>query len=88
MKDKYLLSHYSYLLPEDRIAQEPHHPADEAKLLVCGDDFQDAKYIDLPVLLAKNSVLFFNDTKVMQSRVPVLRKKVTLSTGIETIIEQ
>ncbi|MBP7842200.1 S-adenosylmethionine:tRNA ribosyltransferase-isomerase [Patescibacteria group bacterium] len=66
------LTSYDYILPEDRIAQEPHHPADEAKLLVCGQDFQDAKYIDLPMLLDKNSVLFFNDTKVMQSRVPVV----------------
>lgn len=82
------LSYYDYILPEDRIAQEPHHPADEAKLLVCGQDFQDAKYIDLPMLLDKNSVLFFNDTKVMQSRVPVVWKQVKLSTGIDTTIEQ
>ena len=82
------LTSYDYILPEDRIAQEPHHPADEAKLLVCGDDFSDAQYVDLSQLLDKNSVLFFNDTKVMQSRVSVLNKKVTLSTGIETLIEQ
>ena len=82
------LTSYDYILPEDRIAQEPHHPADEAKLLVCGQDFQDAKYIDLPMLLDKNSVLFFNDTKVMQSRVPVVWKQAKLSTGIDTTIEQ
>lgn len=66
------LSSYDYTLPIDRIAQEPHHPADSAKLLVCGDDFQDAQYIDLPSLLSPKSVLFFNDTKVMQARIPVL----------------
>lgn len=82
------LTSYDYILPEDRIAQEPHYPADEAKLLVCGQDFQDAKYIDLPMLLDKNSVLFFNDTKVMQSRVPVVWKQAKLSTGIDTTIEQ
>lgn len=82
------LSYYDYILPEDRIAQEPHHPADEAKLLVCGQDFQDAKYIDLSMLLDKNSILFFNDTKVMQSRVPVIWKQVKLSTGIDTVIEE
>lgn len=88
MDDNYALSYYDYLLPDDRIAQEPHHPADEAKLLVCGDDFQDAHYIDLPTLLDKNAVLFFNDTKVMQSRILVIGKQVRLSTGIDTIIEE
>lgn len=88
MIDRFNLSYYDYILPEDRIAQEPHHPADEAKLLVCEEGFDDAKYIDLPDLLDKNSVLFFNDTRVMQARVPVLWKKVTLSTGIDAVIEQ
>lgn len=81
------LSHYDYVLPPDRIAQEPHHPADEAKLLVCGSGFDDARYVDLPGILSPQSVLFFNDTKVMQSRILVQWKAVRLSTGVDTSID-
>jgi S-adenosylmethionine:tRNA ribosyltransferase-isomerase len=83
----YKLADYNYILPENRIAQEPTHPADMAKLLLYTDrKITDHRFVDLPDLLDAQSVIFFNDTKVMQSRLLLQNKKCILKTWRETII--
>jgi S-adenosylmethionine:tRNA ribosyltransferase-isomerase len=81
------LSDYNYILPEDRIAQQPAHPAHTAKLLLYKDcAISDHTFLGLPDLLSPQSVIFLNDTKVMQSRVIVQDKKCILKTGRQTVI--
>lgn len=81
------LSDYTYNLPDNRIAQQPTNPAHLAKLLVYKDMIiHDRTFIDLPGLLDPHTVIFFNDTKVMQSRVLVQNKSCTLKTGKQTTI--
>jgi len=66
------LSAYDYDLPENLIAQVPHDPADECKLLYCKvkDDFhmKDLIFKDIVNLLSANDVLFFNNSKVIKAR--------------------
>lgn len=85
----FLLSSYDYDLPESCIAQTPIQPADHARLLVYYKEhktYNDHTFLDLPQLLQAGSVLFFNDTKVMQSRIVVLDKKCVLKTWKESVI--
>lgn len=66
------LSDYQYHLLDGYIAQTPAVPADHSKLLVASwDVFHDYHFYDLPKLLTKKEVLFFNDTKVIKARVPL-----------------
>jgi len=66
------LSAYDYDLPENLIAQVPHDPPDECKLLYCKvkDDFymKDLIFKDIVNLLSANDVLFFNNSKVIKAR--------------------
>ena len=67
---------FTYYLPEDRIAKYPLQERDASKLLV----YQDAKitediYKNLHVHLPSDSLLIFNDTKVIEAR--LLFQKVT-----------
>lgn len=60
---------YTYTLPDDRIAFQPLTQRDESKLLV----YKNAKiehrvFKNLAELLPENSVLIFNDTKVIPAR--------------------
>ena len=83
------ISSYDYDLPESCIAQEPTIPQDRAKLLVYRNkDISDTIFSHLPDVLEQWSVLFFNDTKVMQSRVVVKNKKCLLKTGIDALIQE
>jgi len=69
-KEKYLdVQEFTYDLPEDRIAKYPLEGRDSSKLLV----YKDAKIIDvnfkrLPDHLPSNSLLIFNNTKVIAAR--------------------
>ena len=63
------LREYQYLLPADRIALYPLPERDQSKLLV----YQNGKIIhshfyEIDTYLPANSILFFNDTKVIPAR--------------------
>ncbi|NJK84209.1 MAG: S-adenosylmethionine:tRNA ribosyltransferase-isomerase [Saprospiraceae bacterium] len=63
------LHHYHYHLPEGRIAQYPLAARDSSKLLLYSDGhIQHHTFKDLPGLLPAQSLLCFNDTKVIPAR--------------------
>ncbi|WP_210487011.1 S-adenosylmethionine:tRNA ribosyltransferase-isomerase [Rufibacter aurantiacus] len=63
------ISDYTYNLPEERIAQFPLENRDQSKLLLYKNGrISDAQFKDLPSALPFNSLLVFNDTKVVQAR--------------------
>jgi len=60
---------YSYELPDGRIAKYPLPERDSSKLLVYKNNkVSDYIFRDLPSLLPDNSVMVFNDTKVVPAR--------------------
>ena len=71
------LTDYNYTLPERLIAQTSVKPADHAKLLYCKINKQwdmilkDKYYYDLPDILPSDSILFFNNSKVIRARIPL-----------------
>lgn len=80
------LEEYRYTLPEERIAKHPLTERDQSKLLVYepGQAFKEASeaeevrhhhFYELPELLPENSLLVFNNTKVIPAR--LLFKKET-----------
>ncbi len=67
---------YNYPLPEERIAKFPLKERDLSKLLYLKDDIVSERVFNqIPDLLPKNSLLVFNETKVIQAR--LLFKKPT-----------
>lgn len=78
MDAKYALSTYAFHLPDDRIAQVASHPPESAKMLRFsreaddvsnGADFEDLRFSDMPDLAGDDRLFFFNDTRVIPSRV-------------------
>ncbi|MDQ4141117.1 MAG: S-adenosylmethionine:tRNA ribosyltransferase-isomerase [Bacteroidota bacterium] len=60
---------FRYHLPEAAVAQYPLANRDESKLLVYRQgNISDHIFRDIPDLLPSNSLLVFNDTKVVQAR--------------------
>lgn len=60
---------YDYPLPEERIAKFPMEQRDHSKLLCLkGNDISEHHFYDLPNLLPDNTLLVFNDTKVIHAR--------------------
>ena len=61
---------YNYDLPDDRIAKYPLPERDSSKLLRYGSDGAVDEFIfrDLPGLLPEDSLMVFNDTKVVPAR--------------------
>ena len=71
MIDSRLLSihDYTYALPAGRIAPEPLSDRDQSRLLVYrGGDVTDQTFHNLPAELPEDTLLVFNDTKVVQAR--------------------
>lgn len=63
------IADYDYPLPEERIAKFPIAQRDHSKLLCLkGDDISEHHFYDLPDLLPKDTLLVFNDTKVIHAR--------------------
>ncbi len=66
---KIFIQDYSYKLPEDRIALHPLAERDQSKLLVYQNgDIQHSIFSALTEFIPKNSILFFNNTKVIPAR--------------------
>lgn len=60
---------YNYYLPDDRIAKYPLNERDASKLLVYNNgNIEDACFKNLADYLPENSLLVFNNTKVIQAR--------------------
>ena len=63
------IADYDYPLPEERIAKYPLEQRDHSKLLCLkGDDISEHHFYDLPDLLPQDTMLVFNDTKVIHAR--------------------
>ena len=64
-----LIDAFDYDLPDYRIAKFPLQQRDESKLLIYKNDgITEKKFRDLPEELPENSLLFFNNTKVIRAR--------------------
>ncbi len=61
---------YNYPLPDERIASHPIEPRDACKLLVRRPDgsLLDAQFTSLPSLLPAESLLVYNNTRVINAR--------------------
>ncbi|MCG8699108.1 MAG: S-adenosylmethionine:tRNA ribosyltransferase-isomerase [Bacteroidales bacterium] len=71
--DKHILNinDFDYELPEERIAKYPLAQRDNSKLLVYRDAKTSQKvFHELPTVLPGNSLLVFNNTKVIHARLP------------------
>lgn len=65
------VSDFDYKLPPELIAKEPVTPRDSSRLMVADrktNQISHKKFSDLPDLLPSNSVLVFNDSKVLKAR--------------------
>lgn len=63
------LSDYQYPLPPERIAQAPLSQRDQSRLLHFRQgEIQHHLFADLPALLSPQTLLVFNDTRVIQAR--------------------
>lgn len=64
-----LIEDYNYKLPDTYIAKFPLEKRDESKLLLYEQgQISEKKFNDLPSLLPSDSLLLFNNTKVIQAR--------------------
>jgi len=65
------LSDFDYHLPKELIAQKPIEPRDHSKLMVLNREsgsWEHHKFFELPELLDPNSVVVFNESKVIPAR--------------------
>ncbi len=63
------ISNYSYELPDERIAKYPLAERDQSKLLVWKNgNIEDSDFSNLSNFLPRNSLLIFNNTKVIRAR--------------------
>ena len=86
--NKLQLNDYGYILPPELIAQQPTFPQHESKMLVFQDwKILDKKMLDLPDFL-ENCLIFFNQTKVIKSRIILENVKIKKHTWIEKIIQK
>ncbi|MDR2125758.1 MAG: S-adenosylmethionine:tRNA ribosyltransferase-isomerase [Prevotellaceae bacterium] len=68
--NKINISDFDYELPDERIAKYPLPQRDSSKLLIYGKGkISHQSFADLPDLLNSNSLLVFNDTKVVHARI-------------------
>ncbi|MCB0724257.1 MAG: S-adenosylmethionine:tRNA ribosyltransferase-isomerase [Ignavibacteriae bacterium] len=67
---KIRIENYSYELPEERIARYPLEKRDSSKLLVYKDGkISEDIFSHIAEYIPENSVVIFNDTKVIQARI-------------------
>jgi len=65
------LSDFNYHLPKEQIAQRPLEERDQSKLMVLNRakrTIEHRRFFELPSLLDKNSVLVFNESRVIPAR--------------------
>ncbi len=60
---------FNYHLPKERIAQFPLEKRDESKLVIYRDgSISESKFKNIPGLLPADSLMIYNETKVVQAR--------------------
>lgn len=62
------IEHYTYNLPENKIAKYPLQERSDSKLLIYDGGISENIFSNIPWLLPSNSLLLFNNTKVIQAR--------------------
>lgn len=63
------IEEYNYPLSDEKIAKYPLKQRDQSKLLHFNNgDIEERKFLQLPEFLPKDSLLLFNETKVIQAR--------------------
>ncbi len=63
------IEEYNYPLPDERIAKYPLPQRDQSKLLIYRKgDISEKQFTDLPEALSADSLIVFNNTKVIQAR--------------------
>ena len=70
--ESFLLSSYNYHLPPELIAQEPTHPRDSSRLMVCDLNRNELKHLrfhGIGNVLEKGDILVLNDSRVIPARV-------------------
>ena len=79
---------FDFDLPPDRIALEPAHPRDAARLLIVAPDggLEDARVFDLPRLLREGDALVVNDTRVIAARLDGIRVRGESVAAIEATL--
>lgn len=86
------LKDYSYILPEELIAQEAIHPHHDAKLMVIdresGAIDSEAIFWNLDTILESDRVIFFNNSKVLRSRVPLSQVSYTRNDSTEGVLQE
>lgn len=68
------LDAYDYELPQDHIAQYPSNPPESCKLLIYNRSTKQLShtiFADAVKALDDQSVLFFNNSKVVKARIPL-----------------
>jgi len=74
VEPKIRISDFSYNLPEDRIAKYPLPNRDDSKILIFKNkQINESKFSNLVELLPKESLIIFNNTKVVPARL-IFRK--------------
>lgn len=69
MRPKIKISDYTYNLPENRIAKYPLEKRDDSKILIFKNSLiTENKFSNLIELLPKDSIMVFNNTKVVPAR--------------------
>lgn len=70
-----VIEDYNYNLPDERIAKYPLPQRDSSKLLHYNDgEIHEHTFKDLPGILPENSIMVFNDTKVVPARLHFQRE--------------
>ncbi len=73
------IEEYYYDLPDEKIAKYPVSPRDSSKLLIYqNEQITDSQYNQLDKFLPKDSLLLFNQTKVVQARLKFPKNEHTL----------
>lgn len=89
MSPLFRLDSYDYPLPEEFIAQVPANPADTSRLLVRESDgtVRDTVFHTLPDEIDSDRVMFFNDSKVIRSRIVLSGARLVTKDGREKIFD-
>lgn len=84
------LSDYRYILPPGLIAQEAVHPHHDARMMVVNRDSGELRtestFWDIDTYLGKDRVIFFNDSRVVRSRIVLKNTLYTKSDGTHGVL--
>lgn len=63
------IADYTYDLPQEKIAEQPLANRDDSKLLIYKNEtISESVFKNIAELLPQNSILIFNNTRVVQAR--------------------